>query len=295
MPLDRSLEAHPISRRQALAGIAGAAALLGLAGQQEALAAGPRDTLPRLRVIRSRAGVLEASFTATTTPARLMGVPTDGLYTYDQQFVAPLLVIDPGDRLSLTVRNRTPIDLNTHLHGFHVTPEGDGDNVFLSVPPGEDLTTRLTIPRDHSRGLNWYHPHVHGVTNESVFKGLAGPFFVRGGVETLPGIRSLVRRLLVVKAHQLVPDVTPPTMVPVANVVSASQVFTVNGALTPNLVMRPGETQLWALANMTPGAFLRLELSGHSFTVLAEDGNPAFVPWSAAELDVPRGSASRCW
>jgi len=218
-----------------------------------------------------------------------MGALTEGLFTYDAHFVGPCLVASPGDRLELRVLNRTPIDINTHLHGFHVTPKGRGDNVFLEVPPGGVVDTQLTIPKDHEGGLDWYHPHVHGVTNESVFQGLAGPFVIRGGAHSLPGMGGLVRRLLVFKAHQFLSDVSPPTMVPAAQASTAKFTFTINGALQPNLAIRPGESQLWALANMTPGAFLRLRLDGHRFIVLAEDGNNGFAPWSADELDVPPG------
>lgn len=279
-----------LTRREALAAALGGVAILGGVGTSRvALAADARDTLPRIPVIRSRNGVLQATLTATTAPALIMGVETEGLYTYDGRFVGPCLMASPGDRVSIRVLNRTPIDLNTHLHGFHVNPRGDGDNVFLSVPPGEELTTRVTLARYHQGGLDWYHPHVHGVTNESVFKGLAGPFIVRGGAESLPQVKGLVQRLLVVKAHQFVPDVTPPTMVPVTQASSAKFTFTVNSALSPNLVMRPGETQLWAIANMTPGAFLRLSLAGHGFTVLAEDGCLGYYPWVSDVLDIPPG------
>ena len=111
-----------LTRRQALvlAALSGAS-LAGPASVGTALAGRDKDdTLPGLQVIRSRGGVLEATLVATTAPAKLMGITTEGLYTYDGRFIGPYLVADPGDKIRLTVVNKTPIDINTQIGRAHV-------------------------------------------------------------------------------------------------------------------------------------------------------------------------------
>lgn len=48
----------------------------------------------------------------------------------------------------------------------------------------------------------------------------------------------------------------------------------VNGQLRPTLTMRPGETQLWRLVNAGADIFYKLQLDGHRFTIVGEDGHP---------------------
>ncbi|MFM9134155.1 MAG: multicopper oxidase family protein [bacterium] len=287
-----------LTRRDALAlgaALGGAAALGGVVlGAGSALAADTcsraRDTLPRLPVIRSRNGLLRATLVATQAPADLMGRPTEGLWTYNGHFPGPCLVVSPGDRLDLTVRNETPVPVNTHYHGCWVNPSGDADNVFVSADPGDALTTRLTFPREHPSGLFWYHPHVHGYTNDSVWSGLAGPLFVRGGLETLPQYRHAVQRLLVFKGFALDPEAATPTMLPATSATSELVQFTANGALNPTMLMRPGETQIWRMVNASADGFLRISLDDHRMTVLAVDGVPVFNTWSASEYILVPGA-----
>lgn len=76
-------------------------------------------------------------------------------------------------------------DTNMHTHGVVVGPgarvqaatmlqSGDiiqSDNIFVQLgprpnvtSPSETATYNYTLPRDHSPGLYWYHPHKHGST-----------------------------------------------------------------------------------------------------------------------------------
>ena len=286
-----------LTRRDALAlgaalgGAAFAATALGagtaLAGDT---ASGARDTLPRLPVIRSRDGLLKATLVATQEPSNLLGHRTAGLWTYNGQFPGPCLVVAPGDRLDLTVRNETPVPVNTHYHGCWVRPSGDADNVFVSAEPGQSLTTRLAFPREHPSGLFWYHPHVHGYTNDSVWSGLAGPLFVSGGLETLPQYRGAVQRLLVFKGFALDPEAATPTMLKATAAPSEIVQFTANGALNPTMLLRPGETQIWRMVNASADGFLRVSLDGHRMTVLAVDGVPVFTTWRVSEYILVPGA-----
>ena len=278
-----------LSRREvlALAGVAGAASVF--AAAPALAAADPRrdavvDTLPRVPEIRSRNGLLKATLTAKTGAAMIAGTSTQGLWTYNGLFVGPCLRVNPGDRLELTVRNQTPVPINTHFHGCWVSPHGDADNVFIEAEPGKSLTSRLTFPAAHEGGPFWYHPHVHGNTNESVWYGLSGPIIVNGGVTALPQFAGCRNRLLVFKGFCLDPKAAKPTMMSVETAEAKDTLFTINGAYQPIMALRPGETQIWRLANTGNDGFLRVSLDDHEFTVLSTDGAPVFAPWTTSEV-----------
>ena len=49
----------------------------------------------------------------------------------------------------------------------------------------------------------------------------------------------------------------------------------VNGQLRPVLTMRPGQTELWRIANEGADIFYDLKLPGYTFTIIGQDGYPA--------------------
>src|SRR5207302_11494704 len=78
--------------------------------------------------------------------------------------------------------------------------------------------------------------------------------------------------------------------IPTTNIDSnAPTTRTVDGQINPTIAIRPGETQLWRLANIGADIFYRLQLHGRQFHVLAEDANPVSTVWSADSLVLPPG------
>jgi suppressor of ftsI len=65
--------------------------------------------------------------------------------------------------------------------------------------------------------------------------------------------------------------------------------FTVSGQTNPTINISSGEAQLWKLANIDPGTFYNVTLPGHTFKVIAEDGNPVWEGWDAKSLLLPAG------
>ncbi|MSO36780.1 MAG: hypothetical protein EXQ69_00840 [Acidimicrobiia bacterium] len=110
-------------------------------------------------------------------------------------YIGPTWRIKPGDRVIVDYVNLLPkmefqaVDetepspmaqpLNLHTHGLTISPAGNSDNVLLQVPMGRSNTYVFKIPKKHNHELYWYHPHVHGITNDQVYEGLAG-FIVVG-------------------------------------------------------------------------------------------------------------------
>jgi FtsP/CotA-like multicopper oxidase with cupredoxin domain len=79
-----------------------------------------------------------------------------------------------GEPVPLYPRQLTSSPFNLHTHGLHVSPRGNADNVLLRIPPGYTNTYTYEIPADHPQGLYWYHSHLHTLTAQHTYLGLAG-------------------------------------------------------------------------------------------------------------------------
>jgi FtsP/CotA-like multicopper oxidase with cupredoxin domain len=77
--------------------------------------------------------------------------------------------------------------------------------------------------------------------------------------------------------------------------------FTVNGQFQPELTIKPGQTEIWAVANISDIAYMRLRLTETAtgthppFTIVGQDGNPYTqvgkpVYGDGTTLDIPPGS-----
>ena len=132
----------------------------------------------------------------------IRGMASDGQVAGDNLYPAPTLQVFPGETLivhlendlsGLTIRDffdpkytakgeEVPLypaqlassPLNLHVHGVHVSPKGNSDNVALHIPAGMANTYTYRIPANMPQGAYWYHSHLHGLTAAHVYYGLAG-------------------------------------------------------------------------------------------------------------------------
>ena len=171
-------------------------------------------------------GVLNYTLTAGMSTFDLGG-RTVRSEVYNGQFPGTTLVVNPGDKLNILLRNRMkprylpygassqnpppiypgqpyavyPQKLgnitNLHVHGMHVSPVAPADDVLLKIPPGSQYQYRYQLPTDHPAGLFWYHPHAHHYVDMQVGEGQAGAIIVKGGLDNVPGVKGLVDRLMV--------------------------------------------------------------------------------------------------
>jgi FtsP/CotA-like multicopper oxidase with cupredoxin domain len=119
-------------------------------------------------------------------------------------FVAPEIEVFPGQTVRMTLHNELPPDptcptrggsaniphcfngTNLHSHGLWVNPNGNSDNVLVSINPGVTFQYEYNIPPDHPAGTFWYHSHRHGSTALQVSSGMAGALVVRGARPPTP-------------------------------------------------------------------------------------------------------------
>jgi len=119
------------------------------------------------------------------------------LRSYEDRFLAPTIVMKPGQAVRLGLRNRLPVEpdcaegkgtnqphcfntTNMHSHGLWISPTGNSDNVLLSIKPQEDFHYVYNVPDDHPAGTFWYHQHKHGSTAIQVGSGMAGVLVIEG-------------------------------------------------------------------------------------------------------------------
>ncbi|MGJ9403671.1 multicopper oxidase family protein [Arthrobacter sp. KK5.5] len=282
----------PLNRRQLLAlGAAGAGATaLGGAGMWWITSNDPRyvgtEELTEPSVLSSRDGVLELDLEAA--PLRLqVGGREASVLAFNGSLPGPTLRVAPGDTIRVTMTNALRAPTNLHVHGLHVSPEGNGDNPFLSISPGESFEYEFVLPEDHPAGTYWYHPHRHGHAADQVAAGLYGAIVVEDP-ELIPVTRE---RVLVVS------DLSLDSSGNLAEVDRMQQmmgregeVVLVNGQVHPRLDAAPGERERWRIVNACPSRYLRLQLEGQQVRLLSRDLGRLPTPEETTEVVIAPGN-----
>jgi len=229
--------------------------------------------LPLPTVLRSANGRLDVALTAAASAVAIGGTPVRAL-TYNGGLPGPTLVVRPGDVLSIALTNALPDPTNLHTHGLQVSPEGNADNVFRRVDPGETADYRIEIPAEHPPGTFWYHPHHHGMTADQVFGGLYGAILVEDG-----DADAAADRLMIISdiAFDAAGDVATVSMAEMMTGREGATVL-VNGALRPTITARPGDIERWRIINACTSRFLDLRLDGHALQLLGIDGGRFAAP-----------------
>jgi FtsP/CotA-like multicopper oxidase with cupredoxin domain len=208
------------------------------------------------------------------------GAPTDlEMLTYNGRPVGPTIRVRRGTTLKIRVVNELPATgepavetgpeqddrphglytTNLHLHGLHVSPVGNGDDVFREIPPGRSFQYTYAIPPDHPTGTFWYHPHKHCSVAYQMANGMAGALIVESGarnaggrdLEAVPQVAAAQERvfvfqqLVVRRGADGIGRVDPNDVYTETPAPEAHPVTTINGAVLPTYALRPGEVQRW--------------------------------------------------
>jgi FtsP/CotA-like multicopper oxidase with cupredoxin domain len=199
------------------------------------------------------------------------------------------LRVQPGDVLRVNLINDLPpnraempltMDLphhfnstNLHVHGMHVSPSGNADNVLRTMEPGQSYEVEIPVPAGHPRGTYWYHPHHHGSADVQISSGMAGALIVEGDFAGVAEIANAVERVLIlneVMFDYLGTIEVYDTIWPEA----APRFISINGQREPIIRLRPGEVQRWRIVQAAHESNLRLALNDHLLHPIAYDGIP---------------------
>ena len=282
----------PLTRRQLLAlGAAGAGAtVVGGTGLWWTTTGGPGYTggeeLIEPPVLASRDRVLDLELTAA--PARIqVGGREASVQAFNGSLPGPTLRVAPGDTIRVAMTNGLEAPTNLHVHGLHVSPQGNGDNPFVSIAPGESFDYEFVLPADHPPGTYWYHPHRHGHVADQVAAGLYGAIIVEGP-EPLPATRERVMVVsdLTLDASGNLADVTPMQQM----IGREGEVVLINGQVRPQLNAAAGERERWRIVNACPSRYLRLQLEGQQVRLFSRDLGRLPVPEEITEAVLAPGN-----
>lgn len=257
-----------------------------------------QDGFPEPQMRFSHNGALDTSLHMTLAKIPVAGLTYTTGIEYEHQLPAPTLVFCPGDLVTVHLSNGLPLSTNLHLHGLHVSPNGNGDNVFVDVKPLTERTYQYQIPLDQAPGFYWYHPHLHPLVQPEEAGGAAGGIIVEGSLDQrLPNVPE---RIMIIQGGNRRSKGTPPGTAnppdlgpPKANAppppIGVPQLL-VNGVQNPAVKIRPGEIQRWRILNATSDRLLQLKMPGVTFQVLAQDGITLHSMLPEQELLITPGS-----
>lgn len=227
------------------------------------------ETFQEPTILRSRNGQLNVTLVAQRSKVTVNGQLVSGMMTYNGTFPGPTLMLKPGDTLHVHLVNHLKESTNLHFHGLHVSPTGHADNIFVDVEPGDSFDYTIQIPNDHPTGIFWYHTHDHMNLEEQLYKGLSGMLIIQDPTPLPSQLAHLKQRDISLKQFRFSNGVLDDF-----DVTSPDSIFTLNGQVNPTITIKPGETQIWNIANVNNEGFWRLHIEGQPFYVIGQDGHP---------------------
>jgi FtsP/CotA-like multicopper oxidase with cupredoxin domain len=283
---------QPISRRRVLqlGGLGLAATAAGAAGLASGAGSGfdpgTGAELVEPPVLRSSGGVLQVRLEAAESRLELAGRAATTL-DYNGGLPGPTLHVQPGDRLQVELVNMLAEPTNLHVHGLLVSPEGNGDNSFVMVEPGESFSYEHRLPPDHPQGVFWYHPHHHGLVADQVFGGLYGAIVV-GDPEPIPATRERVLLVSDISLDGRGRVRQPSVMEQMTG--REGELVLINGQSRPVLRAAPGERERWRVVNACTARYLRLRLDGRPMQLLGRDSGRFAAPQDVDEVLLTTGN-----
>ncbi len=241
------------------------------------------------------------------------------LTTYNGQFPGPLLRLREGQPVTVDVTNDTDRPELVHWHGQFVGSDVDGaaEEGTPFVPPHGKRRIRFT---PGPAGMRFYHTHVRAGAdmNAGQYGGLVGPVYIEP--RSTPGNwdREVFLTLkefepVLSRGGDMAMDFLSPAAVDAelkeegeaamkASLAAGNahgyevgyEAFTINGKMLGHgepVRVKAGERVLFHVLNGSATEIRSLALPGHTFKVVALDGNPVATPATVPVLWI--GTAER--
>lgn len=226
----------------------------------------------------SEPALREFTLTAAETDWEIMPGTTVRAWVYNGQMPGPEIRVREGDRVRITLRNELPVGTTIHWHGVDVPPEMDGPVGLnqAAVEPGETFVYEFVATPAGSR---MYHSHADPTVQIAL--GLNGSFIIEPREPTRTYDREYTY-MLNEWDLELTPGVATgdaprgPGDQMLRGGELGTDLFLMNGRAhesIPPIELAEGERILIRLMNLgnMPHA---IHSHGHSFTIVATDGNP---------------------
>jgi FtsP/CotA-like multicopper oxidase with cupredoxin domain len=266
-----------------------------MCGMEDIIDPPPGDLLidpPKMPDLSTKAGVVEVALEAKVAPVNINGKMAN-LLTYNGSYPAPTIRVNKGDLLKVRFKNSLPPTnetnilgfhkniTNLHTHGWHVSPAGRADNIFLHFEPGEEFLFEYDTSKQEAGTLSWYHPHVHGLVAEQLWGGLAGALVVEDASDMLSDYET---HMLVLKDVTLQGSTPAPFTSSDYQKGKEGDIVMVNGQVNPILPIKPGQVQRWRIVNASTARYYKLALENHTMYLAGTDGNLLDQPYPLTEI-----------
>lgn len=251
---------------------------------------------PALGMVLGEPEAQKADYSLRIEPCTLEIAPGVSIRTtaYNGQAPGPVLRLRAGVPVTVDVTNASDHPDIVHWHGLYTDSRNDGamEEGSPTIPAGGQLRYHLT---PQPTGTRWYHTHAGAGADLSLgtYSGQFGFLMVEG--ESSPGDYD---QEIFLAIHHWEPSFVPmvETMraesanVPLTNGSDVGYKYaTVNqhmlGAGEP-IRVKQGQRVLFHLLNASATENAMLALPGHSFRVLAMDGNPVPHPGTVDVLSL---------
>lgn len=200
---------------------------------------------------------------------------------YNGSIPGPLLRARQGRPLTVDVFNGTPdVDL-VHWHGFHIPPEVDGA-VEEGTPPVAPHGRQRYVFTPDPAGTRWYHSHVMPGRDlrKGPYSGQFGVFIVDDGTDA-----GQYDAEIPIVLHEWEPRFNAAGDI-------EARYFSVNGKMlgaAEPIRVKSSQRVLFRIVNASATISHRLALPGHTFQVIALDGNPVPTRATVQVIDLAPG------
>jgi FtsP/CotA-like multicopper oxidase with cupredoxin domain len=254
----------------------------------------------------SESGSPDYTLHIKTTPVEIAPKRIISVTTYNGNFPGPLLRFKEGHQVTIDVYNDTDTPEQLHWHGQFVAPDVDGaaeEGTPFIPPHGSRRISFIPGPS----GFRFYHTHVRAGANLAAgqYSGLVGPVYIepkqhpgnydrevfltlkefqptlsRGGDMAMDFLASAHTVSTLKDAGERKMKASLVKGMPHGYEVGYDS-FTINGRMLGHgepVRVKQGERVLFHILNGSAGEIRSLALPGHTFSVIAMDGNPLPKP-----------------
>jgi uncharacterized cupredoxin-like copper-binding protein len=224
-------------------------------------------------------GTKEFELTAAVTPWEVAPGRVVDAWTYNGMAPGPIMHVEVGDKVRITLHNDLPMGTDLHLHGVNVPNAMDGVAPVTQdlVEPGGSFAYEFTADEV---AVAMYHAHNHA--QMQVPNGLFGTFMV--GEVPLPKGRT-------VSGEAIPADLTVAQELPLVLNDSGVIGYSLNGKSFPATTPVTAHTGDWILVHYfnEGGQIHPMHLHQFDQVVVAKDGFPLDAPYVVDTLNVAPG------
>jgi FtsP/CotA-like multicopper oxidase with cupredoxin domain len=157
----------------------------------------------------------------------------------------------------------------------------------MPIESGDTYDYEYDTSKQPAGTMCFYHNHIHGLTAEQYWAGLAGCIITEDPTNLLAAYETHTMVIKDISLSGNQPEAYASTMDYMKG--KEGSIVMVNGQVNPVLNVRPGQVQRWRILNACNARFVKLSLQQHGFQVIGTDGGLLDKPYAYSEVLVAPG------